>query len=152
MNRLTHWAWHTILTTAPHETIGPDDRPYMFRWFVIPKNRWCGVYLHWFQRSDDDSALHDHPWPSLSVTLSGHVTEVYAPRGANASDTAQHLTRYINTGTITLRRADFAHRIVLGAFEQAITLFFVGWKVRDWGFWCPKGWRHWREFCSKGCD
>lgn len=28
------------------------------------------------------------------------------------------------------------------------TLFITGLKVREWGFYCPNGWRHWKLFCS----
>jgi hypothetical protein len=28
----------------------------------------------------------------------------------------------------------------------ALTLFITGPKVREWGFWCPKGFVHWRDF------
>lgn len=64
-----------------------------------------------------------------------------------------------DTGAITARRANAAHRIeVLSA--PVITLFITGPRVREWGFLCPKGWRHWREFTDptdsgqtgRGCD
>jgi hypothetical protein len=40
------------------------------------------------------------------------------------------------------------------------TVFITGPIVREWGFHCPKGWVHWREFTDardsgsigKGCD
>jgi hypothetical protein len=30
--------------------------------------------------------------------------------------------------------------------ERAVSLFMTGPKVREWGFACPKGWVHWRDF------
>jgi len=30
----------------------------------------------------------------------------------------------------------------------AWTLFMTGRRCREWGFWCPQGWRHWRIFAS----
>lgn len=61
----------------------PIERPpdfevgdgYLGRWFIIPRNRWFNVYLHRFTGSDDDRALHDHPWWSLSIMLAGALDE-----------------------------------------------------------------------------
>mgnify|MGYP000066528385 CR=1 FL=1 len=52
-----------------------------------------------------------------------------------------------------------AHRIELVA-GPVWTLFLTGPFRREWGFHCPQGWRHWRDFTSgangervgKGCD
>jgi hypothetical protein len=121
---------------------GPDD-PYMLRWYVIPRNRWFNVYLHKFLRDDDDRALHDHPWVSLSFALSGEYIE--------------HTDDYIKRrrrGSIVFRRATHSHRIELvrkdGKAMPAWTLFLTGPKVREWGFDCGvKGWVHWRDFVAE---
>ena len=47
---------------APDFVIGGSDNPYLLRWFLIPRNPVFNVYLHKFMRSDDDRALHTHPW------------------------------------------------------------------------------------------
>lgn len=31
---------------------------------------------------------------------------------------------------------------------RAVSLFIAGPKVREWGFHCPNGWVHWREFTA----
>lgn len=31
---------------------------------------------------------------------------------------------------------------------RPITLFFCGPRVREWGFYCTHGWRHWREYIA----
>jgi hypothetical protein len=41
---------------APDQVIGGRERPYMLRWYLIPRNRFCNIYLHHFLRSDDDRA------------------------------------------------------------------------------------------------
>jgi hypothetical protein len=46
----------------PDFIIGGADNPYLLRWWIIPRNRWCNVYLHKILRDDDPRALHDHPW------------------------------------------------------------------------------------------
>ena len=53
----------------PDFVIGPADNPYLYRWFLLPRNPVANVYLHRFFRDDEDRALHDHPWPFLSIVL-----------------------------------------------------------------------------------
>lgn len=111
----------------PDQRIGTDEDPYLDRWFVVEKNNWpfgfigralpagapiwmhvaakkfsetfaINIYLHHFQRSDDDRALHDHPWWfNASWILEGEYDEItfwgkpprvlpskrYEPRGVN---------------------------------------------------------------------
>lgn len=137
--------------------IGPDNDPYLKRWFIIPRNRWFNVYLHHFHRSDDPRALHDHPWRNLSILLSGSYLE------------------HLRDGTVKLRKpwrpwafwrlpmrgATSAHRVELIDGRKVWTLFLTGRKVRAWGFLCPKGWIPWTEFveersggnaAGKGCE
>src|SRR4051795_4015193 len=59
----------------PDFYIGGKVNPYLVRWWVIPRNRFFNVYLHKFLRDDDDRALHDHPWISLSFILRGGYIE-----------------------------------------------------------------------------
>ena len=131
---------------APHGfTIGGAERPYLRRWFVTPRGEGPACYLHQFLRDDDDRALHDHPWPSLGVILSGGYIE-HTPGG--------EVLRSV--GDVVLRRPEDRHRVELfrdaaGVPVEAWTLFLVGRRVRDWGFWCPgegggERFVHWREF------
>lgn len=134
---------------APDFVIGPPDDPYLHRWWLIPRNRWFNIYLHHFMRSDDDRALHDHPWWNLSILLKGGYIE-HLPDGVK---------KYRVLGDFVWRRATQAHRIELAA-GPVWTLFITGRRVREWGFLCPQGWRHWRDFTAgpsgetigKGCD
>ena len=66
---------------APDLVIGGAADPYLRRWYVLPRNPVLNVYLHHFLRSDDDRALHDHPWVNASVLLDGDYVEVLATRG-----------------------------------------------------------------------
>lgn len=56
------------------------------------------------------------------------------------------------------RTAKFAHRLEL-VQGPVWTIFITGPRIREWGFYCPKGWRHWTVFTDKtgnnigkGCD
>ncbi len=144
-------------TRGPDFVIGGHERPYLLRWYVIPRNRWFNVYLHRFLRSDDDRALHDHPWLfNISVLLDGCYVEHTAAGAA-----------FVEEGAAKGRWGGSPHRVQLlpllragGAEIPVWTLFVTGPKVREWGFLCPQGWRHWREFTSprdggsvgRGCE
>jgi len=139
---------------APDVIIGGTDNPYLKRWHLTPKGNDEAVYLHHFLRSDDDRALHDHPWPSLGVILEGFYIE-HVPRNA--------ILRV--EGEVVVRAPEDAHRIELlrdnnGQEIPVWTLFLVGKRIREWGFHCPKGWVHWRDFTAgahgelvgRGCE
>ena len=119
----------------PDFLIGDPSDPYLRRWHMIPRNRWLNVYLHHIRRSDDDRALHDHPWHSASVVLKGEYLEVTERR-----------RRVYRAGSVIFRRATHAHRLVLHRPVAAWTLFITGPHRREWGFHCPQGWVHWQEF------
>lgn len=134
----------------PDFVVGGSNDPYLRRWWIVPRNRWLNVYLHHFLRSDDDRALHDHPWCSVSVMLRRGYVE-HLPRG-----------RWLvaQAGDVIFRRARSAHRIEVVPGCDAWTLFITGPRVREWGFHCPQGWRPWFEFVDPadrgsvgpGCD
>lgn len=145
--RIAKWlnGW---LSGKPHVVVGDPADPYMLRWHVLPRNPWFNIYLHKFLKSDDDRALHDHPWPSLSVLLKGryweHTPTTYYPR-INATFRKQY-----RAGSIIYRHAEYTHRIELIDNKPTWTLFITGPKVREWGFHCPKGWKHWRDYVNLG--
>lgn len=126
---------------APDVVIGGHDDPYMRRWWLIPRNRWFNVYLHHFLRSDDDRALHDHPWWNLSILLRGRYVEHTISAGGVNVRTERR------AGDLKFRGAASAHRIEL-ADGPCWTLFVTGPRIREWGFHCPQGWRHWRIFTA----
>jgi hypothetical protein len=147
---LRQWAkgW---LSGGPHFIIGPR---YLLRWYVIPRNPWLNVYLHQFLHDDEDRALHDHPWWFVSWMLRGGYYEL--------TQKNCHVRGWLS---LAYRPAIHAHRVVLpktlsGDPVPAWTLVVTGRVVRDWGFYCPQGWRHWKEFTAKddygqigrGCD
>ena len=133
-----------MLTRQPDVRIGDG---YLSRWYIIPRNRFLNIYLHKFTGSDDDRALHDHPWCSASCLLAGQLREVTATGG-----------RTMPRFWPVLRSATRAHRLEL-IEGPAWTVFITGPYFRQWGFICPEGWRHWREFTDetgnrvgRGCE
>lgn len=177
--RLFDWARHTHTDQrAADERIGDQDDPYMLRWFVqrkyrlldasaaemldglwhIESSRLENAYIHRFIRSDEDRALHDHPWPWVTVLLDGSYWE-HLP--ADPNDPAGPTKREKRSpGDIVVRRdAARPHRIEIDEGRPVTTLFLTAEKTREWGFWCSQGWRHWRDFVAlddlgrtRGCD
>jgi hypothetical protein len=144
-----------ITRRPPDFVIGGADNPYLRRWFVIPRNPIFNIYLHEFLRSDDDRALHDHPWANLSLLLRGCYVEHTIAAGG-----IEHREFFI-AGMLRLRwTGRIAHRIEL--FDGPCwTLFITGPKYRTWGFHCPRaGWIPWQRFVAsddigavgKGCE
>ena len=75
MSSMNHHWLRRLMSGKPHFIIGGVDDPYLLRWFLIPRNHILNVYLHKFLRSDDDRALHDHPWWFVSIMLRGRYLE-----------------------------------------------------------------------------
>lgn len=139
------WA-RAKMQRSPDFVIGDD---YLRRWWIVPRNQGCNTYLHEILRSDEDRALHDHPWDNTSMLLEGSYIE-HTPAGSFLRE----------VGSIVMRKATDAHRLEILPGGRAVSLFMTGPKLREWGFHCPQGWRHWRDFCAgehgehvgRGCD
>jgi len=143
----------------PDFVIGNPDDPYMLRWWVIPRNKWFCIYLHKFLKSDDDRALHDHPWWNISLIIKGRDIENMP---VNATDPRGDKKAVLRKAWRPIfRRAEASHQIELIPGDPPVwTIFIRGREVREWGFWCPQGWRFWKDFVlptakgqvGKGCD
>lgn len=77
--------------------------------------------------------------------------------------------RHREPGDLVFRRAAMPHRIELdrsavihsthdlavvvkGPEVPAISLFVMTGDVREWGFHCPRGWQHWKEYTNFARD
>lgn len=139
MKWLGEWLIQRALKRSPDFIVGGADTPYMKRWWIIPRNRFFNIYLHQFLRDDDDRALHDHPWWSLSYMVRGALMEL------------TDIWRPIYAGEWRLRSAKLAHRLALVENYRADTwtVFITGPIIREWGFHCPKGWIVWTKFVDQ---
>jgi hypothetical protein len=105
----------------PRRIIGPERglgmAPLLFRYFLI-RSKYFGLYLHRLCRSDEDRALHDHPWTFISIILTAGYIE-HTPTGA----------KQYRPGAILYRPALWQHRLELS--RPAWTLVFRFAKYRD---------------------
>ncbi|MGD1953873.1 MAG: hypothetical protein ACFBZ9_01250 [Sphingomonadales bacterium] len=132
--------------------IGGKDTPYRER-VILRRSPLTSLYLHEFHRSDDPRALHDHPWASVSILLRGALIEILGGdvradrNGDLVRDTG---ARNLPVGSMVYRPAGLLHRLVVPQWlrpgESPVSLFLTGPRFRSWGFDCPQGWRHWRDF------
>jgi hypothetical protein len=148
-----------VAVSRPHDfAVTGDEGDYLRRWFLTlwsryargtpPANLWQAlkrklpnIYVHLFLRSDDDRALHDHPWWNLSLLIHGsYIEHTIAAGGIN------HRQEY-SAGHTKLRPPGAAHRIEIQS--PCWTIFITGPSIREWGFHCPQGWRHWKEFVDR---
>lgn len=135
-----------LISGQPHQVI-PNrfGGAYLRRWYLIPRNPFINVYLHHFLSSDDDRALHDHPWWFVSLILRGGYIEM----GESAEGKMTALCRTAVTDIrspfwrrcIAFRPATHQHRVVLATTDErdlpCWTLIVTGPRRRLWGFWCP---------------
>ncbi len=181
---VVNWLWRRVAHHThriPNEIIGhnmrwrsrnpsgyPVVKPFLLRWFVIPKNRFCNVYIHQFIRDDEDRALHDHPWFNLSILLGGKYIEHTVAKGG------VHWRRVFEAGAVKFRSPWSAHRVELTDRRHLLdpselapnlpewvtysdtkatswSLFITGPTMHKWGFHCPQdGWRPSSQFHDKG--
>lgn len=114
--------------------IGRESKgTYLTRWVLRGKRMegtGTAVYLHRFHRSDDDDALHCHPWPFTSVILWGGYWEHTANHEGKVS------RRWYGPGRVLTRKATHRHRVELPAGRDCWTLIFRGVKEKSWSFYC----------------
>lgn len=129
----------------PDLVIAPDGNPYLYRWWLVRSEgeQFGGnVYFHIQVNDDPERPLHDHPWHNQSVILSGGYVEVIQPEPPNGP--IRHYLRH--KGEVIHRCAREAHRLLMPPSQDyTMSQFSTGPKVKDWGFWYPDGWRHWRK-------
>lgn len=141
--------------------IPPDDAipAYMWRWWRIVRNAFFNIYYHNVRRSDDDRALHDHPWVNLSIVLDGGYFEHVILEGG------VHRKTWFGPGSVRFRwHGKKAHRLELErVYHQNVedptfselpvkTIFITGPVLRRWGFHHPDGWvdaYDWDAFCAE---
>jgi hypothetical protein len=130
---------------------------YMRRWRFMPD--WLpGFRVHNILQSDDDRALHDHPFSFLTIILKGGYYE----------HLADGTKKWHGRGAILWRPAETLHRIELKTISQFTVYDTQGKRIkthrtllpawtfvlrsryfRQWGFQTEAGWVHHKDFIDK---
>jgi len=136
-------------------TQNPDEADYMERyWLFNPYESSAGgkpikwlpsVRIHRIKKSDDDRALHDHPWRFVTVILKGGYYEVRPVYGDRYTEqetgcplrlqgVIRHETKWHGPGSILIRSHKDFHRLVVPEGGEAWTMFTTGKYLHKWGF------------------
>lgn len=109
-------------------------KPYLTRWYILPRNRWLNAYLHRYDGSDLQRALHDHEYISVSFLFSGEIME-------HRLNDRRLIPRFLPV----FRSAKGLHRLEL-LKGPAFTLFITGPRIREWGFYYRGAWYSYHEY------
>jgi hypothetical protein len=126
---------------------GDAQSPYLTRWELL-SCKYFAIYLHRFERSDDRSSLHDHPWNFITIplkygyndcTYDGGWDENKPLRDGGFEPTFKH--KLMKCFRIYYRPATHIHFVELlwdgktGEDKKAWTLVIRFKYIRYWGFW-----------------
>ena len=117
-----------------HDVIHNEDQPYLERWIV-----WCGVTLrlHRFLASDEDRAVHDHPWWFITIP--------FASYGEFVEVDGEEIYRTVTPFRPHFRASHFRHRVEINK-APSWTLVVTGPKSNEWGFWQEDRFIHNRDW------
>jgi hypothetical protein len=113
-----------VLVVKFNEKLGLPECPYVIRWRI--EFPFGSVRVHHWISSDDDRAVHDHPWWFVTLVVKGCYYD--------ASEKGGDL---LGLGSVRFRPALHRHTVYPGP-KGAWTILVTGRPVRAWGFW-PKG-------------
>lgn len=99
------------------------ERILHFRRWALFETKWASVYLHKICESDKDAHCHDHPWPFLSLILSGGYVE----------ETPSGTFKLFRSWTLNVKKATDFHKITL-VKKPTWTLVITGKRCRNWGY------------------
>jgi hypothetical protein len=153
--------FHNVMNKLGRYRLIPDRRTgedYLHRYYLFLKDRkWFpfNVTLHKIVKSDDP-ILHDHPWPYLTIVLSGGYwehTPVFNTEGKKIAE----FQKWRGPGSVIMRKAGEYHWLELEEGTSATTLFFMGPQQREWGFLVDKTksktqWIQWENYLTNYKD
>jgi hypothetical protein len=131
------------------------NKPLLIRYFLL-HTKPLSIFLHHFLQSDEDRALHDHPWSFWTFLLSGGYWEhtqterLWRPRFS-----------------LMFRPAEWQHRVELEKVWKPVdkrvarfvlvekpiwTLVIKFRSRREWGFIMKDGWMKWSDYLTQWCN
>lgn len=124
--------------------------PYLERYYVFFKERITfpyNVFLHKFLKGDPDD-VHDHPWNYFTIILKGGYYEWVAHFNEDGTKGCE-VRHWRGPGSFRFGNTHTFHRIELKEGVTPWTLFFVGPKKREWGFWVKNTWIHYNQYLTE---
>jgi hypothetical protein len=123
-------------------------QPYMYRYYLLFKDKITedeqarnlpfNLMIHKICLSDPDD-LHDHPWWYATLILKGGYWEI-TPAGKF----------WRGVGHFRISSPQSLHRLEIAEeSDGAWTLFFRGFKLRDWGFMKNGEWTFHRDYLEQ---
>lgn len=156
-----------------HKTIVNCDRdPYLLRWYLFRTAR-VSCFIHKFIRSDEDRALHDHPWAFLVVPVwQGYVEHsdrrmdwnermswIIASMDKNGAFSPLPPEPLVATQrrvwpfwSARWRPATYRHRVELIKDQPSWSVFFHFKREREWGFHPAEGFTLWNKWWEDKCE
>lgn len=138
--------WAALSKMVIHNRHG---EAYLVRWRLVDTPLF-GLYVHHITAPDPQEDPHDHPWNFTSVVLKGWYVEAihrivpdFNARGSRAHFSG--VNRWRLGSVHRMQSGGVAHRIVQHA-PSTWTLILRGKRTREWGFWTPAGFCHWKEY------
>jgi hypothetical protein len=135
---------------------GDEHSPYLTRWELL-STKWFAIYLHRFERSDDRSSLHDHPWNFITIPLRFGYNDCQFNGGRDEFGQPTFLRTRMKIFHAYYRPATHVHFVELlqdnrGNEKKAWTLVIRFKYIRWWGFWNKGIFTRFDEYFSKmGC-
>jgi hypothetical protein len=116
-----------------------SDQPLLVRYFLL-HTKPISIFVHHLMQSDEERALHDHPWSFLTILLSGGYWE---------HTTTERIWR--RRFSILWRPAEWQHRLEL---DRPVWTLVVKFRSRrEWGFILPGvGWQRWSHYLTEWCN
>lgn len=154
--------------------INCEREPYLLRWYVLRTKRFS-LFIHKFVRSDEDRALHDHPWAFLVIPIWRGYVE-HSDREQTLRERVLRMNEWVETkeGMDSLRKrrdfrpavvrrvwplisakyrpAQYRHRVELINGKPSWSIFFHFTKTREWGFYPAEGFVQWNKWWQKNCE
>lgn len=154
--------FHNLMNKLGRYRLIPDRRTgenYMHRYYFFLKDRKkfpFNITLHKILKSDDP-IYHDHPWPYMTIILSGGYYE-HTPIFDNKGKVIADIQQWRGPGSIIYRKAKEFHWLEMDeTVGPATTLFIMGPQQRDWGFLVNKTkqkqqWIQWENYLDNYKD
>jgi len=121
--------------------INCEKDPYLKRWYLRRKPN-LAIFIHKFIRSDEDRALHDHPWDFIVIPIWRGYVEFN-------DEGSRRVWPIISS---VRRSAEYRHRVELIKRKPAWSIFIRLKRRRMWGFWPENVFVDWQRWWSDQCE